>query len=106
MRKASKNSGHAVKKPGKVLRGMVSALSSKRMQHLFRPCLRLTYQLAAVALVLLVLAYTVGRLWLPQLAQRKAEIEQYLSQRSAYHIKIDALEPYWDGLLELTTTLK
>ncbi len=98
MRKASKNSGHAVNKPGKILRGMVSALFSKRMQRILRPCLRLTYQLAAVALVLLVLAYTVGRLWLPQLAQRKSEIEQYLSQRSAYHIQIDALEPYWDGL--------
>lgn len=98
MRKASTNSGHAVKKPGKALRLMASALLSKRMQRILRPCARLTYQLAAVALVLLVLAYTVGRLWLPQLAERKTEIEQYLSQRSAYHIQMDALEPYWDGL--------
>lgn len=98
MRKASKNKSHAVKNPGKFLRLLVSALSSKKWQRIMRPCARLVYQLAAVALVLLVLAYTVGRLWLPHLAERKTEIEHYLSQRSAYHIQMDALEPYWDGL--------
>ena len=98
MRKASKNKSHAVKTPGKFLRLLISALSSTQWQRILRPCAWLVYQLAAVALVLLVLAYTVGRLWLPHLTERKAEIEQYLSQRSAYHIQMGALAPYWDGL--------
>lgn len=98
MRKASKNSGCAVTTPGKILRLLVSALQSKRWLRVARPCVRFAYQFVAVALVLLVLVYTVGRLWLPQLVERKAEIERYLSQRSAYNIRMDALEPYWDGL--------
>ena len=87
-----------MKKPEKILRLAVSAIKSKRARRLARPLARLSYQLSAIVLVLLVLAYGVGRLWLPTLAERKAEIAQYLSQRSSYHVEMEALEPYWQGL--------
>lgn len=64
-----------------------------------RHAARWGYYLAAAALVLLAIFYTAGRLLFPQLEARKAEIEQYLSARTAHAVRIEKLEAYWDGLL-------
>ena len=98
MRKAAKKFWQARKGRQNILTFVVAAIKSRRLRRVARPLMRLLYQTTAVLLVLLVLAYTLGRLWLPHLADRKLEIAQYLSQRSNYAIEIDDLEPYWDGL--------
>ena len=68
---------------------------SRSLQH----TLRWVYYLGAATLALLAIAYTAARLLLPQIETRKAEIEDYLSARTAHVVRIETLEAYWDGLL-------
>lgn len=60
---------------------------------------RWAYYLGAAVLVLLAIVYTAARLLFPELETRKAEIEQYLSARTAHVVRIEKLSAYWDGLL-------
>lgn len=98
MRKAAKKFWQVFTQRKNTPAGAGAAIKFKRLRDGVRPLVRLLYRTTAVILVLLVLAYILGRLWLPHLAERKLEIAQYLSQRSNYSIEIDDLEPYWDGL--------
>ena len=98
MRKAAKKFWQVFKRSKNTPAGTGAAIKSRRLRNVARPLVRLLYRTTAVILTLLVLAYIVGRLWLPHLADRKLEIAQYLSQRSNYSIEIGDLEPYWDGL--------
>lgn len=54
------------------------------------------YALAGVLLLLAVLL-TLLRVALPTLAKNKAEIEQYLSEKTNYSVHIAELHTYWDG---------
>ncbi len=98
MRKAAKKFWQAPKRWPNIPALVAAAIKSRRLRRVARPLLRLLYWTTAIILALLVLAYIVGRLWLPHLADRKLEIAQYLSERSNYSIEIGDLEPYWDGL--------
>ncbi len=63
-----------------------------------RRAARFVWYGTAAVLVLLAVLYTVARLMLPQLAERKAEIEQYLSAKSDHTVRIEILSTFWDGL--------
>lgn len=64
-----------------------------------RHTMRWTYYAGAAVLALLAVAYTAARLLFPEIETRKAEIEQYLSVRTAHVVRIEKLSAYWDGLL-------
>ena len=74
-------------------------LHGRRLGLRLRPVMRWAYYLGAVMLVLLAVFYTVARLWFPQVETKKAEIEAFLSQRTAHDVRIEKLATYWDGLL-------
>ncbi|MHB8623774.1 MAG: YhdP family protein [Sulfuricaulis sp.] len=59
---------------------------------------RWTLYLTLAALVLLAIALTVAHYTLPMIEQRKADLEQYLSNRSGHQVHIESLHAYWDGL--------
>jgi uncharacterized protein (TIGR02099 family) len=50
------------------------------------------------ALVALAVVFVVARIYLPELAGHKAEIEEFLSERSAHKVRIENLSTYWEGL--------
>ena len=60
---------------------------------------RWAYYVGAAVLVLVAIVYTAARLLFPEIETRKAEIEQYLSARTAHVVRIEKLSAYWDGLL-------
>lgn len=49
-------------------------------------------------LIALVLIFVAARVWLPTLAERKAEIESYLTATVGNRVAFDSLATYWDGL--------
>lgn len=53
---------------------------------------------SAVVLVLLAIVFTIARFTLPMIAERKPDLEQYLSHRSGRPVHIESLLAYWDGL--------
>jgi uncharacterized protein (TIGR02099 family) len=59
---------------------------------------RAAWYTAAVLLMLLAAVYTTARIYLPTVVERKAEIEDYLSRKSAHQVRIERLSTYWDGL--------
>jgi uncharacterized protein (TIGR02099 family) len=59
---------------------------------------RLSLYAAAVLLVLLTGLYAAARYYLPILAERKAELEEYLSHATAHQVRIHRLDGYWEGL--------
>ncbi len=63
-----------------------------------RRWLRRAGYLAAVVALALVAVQVGARLWLPQLAERRVEVADFLSERSGYRIGIERLEAYWEGL--------
>lgn len=71
----------------------------RRLGHASRHTVRWGYYLGAIVLALLAILYTVARLLFPQVESKKAEIEQYLSAKTAHAVRIEKLEAYWDGLL-------
>ncbi len=59
---------------------------------------RWTGYVSAVVLVLLAIVFSVARLLLPSLVDRKDDLEEYLSHRSSHQVRIEQLSAYWDGL--------
>jgi uncharacterized protein (TIGR02099 family) len=49
-------------------------------------------------LISIVLIFVAAHLWLPTLAERKGEIETYISLALGNPVKLSALDTYWDGL--------
>lgn len=82
--------------------------------HLLRQCLRhpaahaagvcarvicrWTWYLSAVLLVAIAIAVTFLRFWIPSLGERKAELEAFLSEKSARPVQIERLDAYWQGM--------
>jgi uncharacterized protein (TIGR02099 family) len=71
---------------------------SRRLRRVSHGAAHFAFQLTSALLVLLVLAYTLGHLWLPHLVERKSEFSEYLSRHSGYPVHMETLDPYWDGL--------
>lgn len=53
---------------------------------------------AAALLVLLAIVFTLARVWLPSVAEKRQEIADFLSERSGYRVSIERIEAYWEGL--------
>ncbi|HEX9625443.1 MAG TPA: YhdP family protein [Acidiferrobacterales bacterium] len=62
-----------------------------------RPLARWTWYGSAIVLVLIAVVFTGVRLYLPVLAERKTEFEDYLSRQAGYTVRMQALTAYWDG---------
>lgn len=59
---------------------------------------RWTLYVSAVLSVLLTIVFLVAFFLLPMIADRKTDLEQYLSERSGHQVRIESLAAYWDGL--------
>lgn len=59
---------------------------------------RWTWYASAGVLVLLALIFTLARIYLPTLAEKKPELEAYLNRMSPYPVRIESLATYWEGL--------
>jgi uncharacterized protein (TIGR02099 family) len=59
---------------------------------------RWTWYAGAAVVVLLAILFTIARVMLPDVAGRKAEIEQRLGQMSEHRVRIERLGTFWDGL--------
>jgi uncharacterized protein (TIGR02099 family) len=60
-------------------------------------CVRWAWYGGAVVLALLAVLFTVARLVLPMVAEKHADIESYLSRFSTHQVRIEHIEPHWDG---------
>jgi uncharacterized protein YhdP len=77
----------------------------RRLTRAERPAARLRRRAAryawygsAVVLAGLAVVVTAARLMLPQLAERRADLEEYLSRWTTHTVRIEGLSTYWDGL--------
>jgi uncharacterized protein (TIGR02099 family) len=77
----------------------------KRLHHAARHFGRATVHVgrwawygSAVMLALLAAVFTAARLLLPLVAEKQADLEEYLSRRSGHPVRIEKLTGYWDGL--------
>ncbi len=52
---------------------------------------------AAVVGAVLAIGFAAARAFLPTVAEKKDEIEAFLSQQSGYTVRIETLSAYWDG---------
>ncbi len=71
------------------------------LQHLKRGARhvgRWMWYLSAGLLVAIAVIFTVARVGLPALAAKKTAIENFLTDKTTYPVRIAALETYWDGL--------
>lgn len=59
---------------------------------------RWSFYFGIVIFVLLAGIFLFAHSWLPSLADKKADIEKYISDNSPYRVTINQLTPYWDGL--------
>ncbi len=59
---------------------------------------RWAWYASAGVLALAAVVFTLARLLLPGLAEKKADLEEYLSRKSTYEVRIEKLGTYWDGL--------
>lgn len=59
---------------------------------------RFIYYASAAALLLGMVGYVVGRMWLPVLLDDKSRFEKTLTDLSGQTIQIDHIEPHWDGV--------
>jgi len=59
---------------------------------------RVVYGTSALLLMALAVVYLVARLWLPAIAEKKPEIEAWLSKKTAQKIRIEQLDTFWRGL--------
>ena len=69
--------------------------------HLGRITLRVgrwTWYLSAILLVLLAVLFSLARYYLPVLAERKSELEIFLSQKASHPVHIEQLTVYWEGI--------
>lgn len=69
-----------------------------RLRRAARTTTRYFLYVAAGVASLLAIAFTVARLMLPGIAERKAEAEEYLSRAVGQSVRIGALAAHWDGL--------
>ena len=72
-------------------------VKKKPRRYLFRVG-RWVWYTAAAVLLLLAVGFTTVRLLLPQLAERKDEIEAAINRVSPHAVRIEKLSTYWDGL--------
>ncbi|MFQ5993946.1 MAG: YhdP family protein [Acidiferrobacterales bacterium] len=59
---------------------------------------RWTWYTAAALLAVMAVVFTVARIGLPALAEKRTEIENFISAQSSYPVRIGDLETYWRGL--------
>lgn len=59
---------------------------------------RWTWYAVAGVLVVLAVVLTVARIALPALAEKKTELERFISEKSAYPVRIGKLDTYWEGV--------
>ncbi len=71
---------------------------SRHVARQSRHAARYLWYASAALLALFAILLTAGRLLLPMLADKKPEIENYLSRKSSYQIRIERLGTFWDGL--------
>ena len=67
-------------------------------RRVLRHTARWTWYAGAAVVALLAVLFTVARVMLPDIVERKAEIEQRLGEMSAHPVRIDRLGTFWDGL--------
>lgn len=72
--------------------------AERLVARLLRRTARYAWYGSAVVLALLAAVITAARLMLPQLAERRAELEEYLSRWTAHQVRIERLSTFWDGL--------
>lgn len=65
---------------------------------LLRRAARYAWYATAVVLALLAVVFSIARWYLPTLAERKAELEEYLSRQVAHQVRIEQLATFWEGL--------
>ena len=71
------------------------------LQHLKRSARhvgRWMWYLSAGLLAAIAIVFTVARVGLPALVAKKTEIENFLTDKTTYPVRIADLEAYWDGL--------
>jgi uncharacterized protein YhdP len=61
-------------------------------------CARMTWYLGVVLFVVAAVAITVFRFWLPALVDRKAEVENFLTNQIGHAVVIEELSAQWQGL--------
>jgi len=71
---------------------------TKRVRRFARFTARYVFYSLAGVLSLLAVAFTVARLVLPGIADRKADAEEYLSRATGQTVRIGALAAHWEGL--------
>lgn len=59
---------------------------------------RWTWYASAAILAVLALIFALVRIGLPALAEKKVEIENFISDKSSYPVRIGKLDAYWEGL--------
>lgn len=70
----------------------------KRIRRASRHVVRWTWYTGAAVLLLLAVAFISARVLLPQLAERKDQIEAAINRVSPHAVRIEKLSTYWDGL--------
>ena len=61
-------------------------------------CARVTWYLGVVLFVVVAVAITVFRFWLPALVDRKAEVEDFLARQIGHEVSIGEMAADWQGL--------
>src|SRR5256885_3176249 len=69
-----------------------------RLRRAVRHAAHVLWYGAAVVGAVLAIGFAAARVFLPTLAEKKAEIESFLSQQSGYTVRIETLSSYWDGV--------
>src|SRR3990172_1864887 len=72
--------------------------SARRLMRVLRHAGRWTWYAGIAILVVLAIVFAAARLLLPGLAEKKADLEAYLSRVSAHAVRIEKLDAYWEGL--------
>ncbi len=73
-------------------------MMKKKLRRTSRHVGRWIWYTGAAVLLLLAVGFTAARLLLPQLAERKDEIEAAINRVSPHAVRIEKLSTYWDGL--------
>jgi len=82
-------------------RGAVRSLRQRLpppVKHVLRRATHWTLHSTLGVVIAIVLIFLAAHLWLPTLAERKGEIELYISSTLGNPVTLDTLDTYWDGL--------